>query len=40
MDEGRGPLKELELRSRQLNLVRDPMEEGSGPLKELEERVR
>jgi hypothetical protein len=36
MEEGRVPLKELELRERYVNEVRDPMEEGRGPLKELE----
>jgi hypothetical protein len=36
MEEGRGPLKELELRARLINEVRHPMEEGRGPLKELE----
>jgi hypothetical protein len=35
MEEGRGPLKELELSQRTLNEVRDPMEEGRGPVKEL-----
>jgi hypothetical protein len=36
MDEGRGPVKELEERSRTYNPVRDPMDEGKGPVKELE----
>jgi hypothetical protein len=35
MEEGRGPLKELVLRARLVNEVRDPMDEGRGPVKEL-----
>jgi hypothetical protein len=40
MEEGRGPLKELEERARYVNEVRDPMDEGRGPLKELDQRER
>jgi hypothetical protein len=36
MDEGRGPVKELEKRASTYNPVRDPMDEGTGPVKELE----
>jgi hypothetical protein len=36
MDRGRGPVNELEERSRKVNLVSDPMDEGRGPVKELE----
>jgi hypothetical protein len=36
MDEGTGPVKELEERLRPYNPVSDPMDEGTGPVKELE----
>jgi hypothetical protein len=35
MDEGTGPVKELEERTRFDNEVRDPMDEGREPVKEL-----
>jgi hypothetical protein len=36
MDEGRGPVKELEKRTRPYNPVSAPMDKGTGPVKELE----